>query len=434
MGSTVNANRSNAILVVFTRYPVAGQVKTRLIKALGPQGAADMHRRMTVFTVGQAEKTGAAVQIRYTGGNVDQMRAWLGPNHDYVDQGEGDLGQRLERAFDECFDQGARSVMVMGTDCPDNRASTMVNGLRLLETHPCVIGPAADGGYYMIGLSRPHPHLFRHIPWGTGDVLNRTLAAADSFILLETLNDVDEPEDLPPKISVIVPTLNECRNMGSCLQKVNEGFNVECIVVDGGSRDDTREIAARNGARVCGVSPGRARQMNEGAGMASGDIFLFLHADCQLPDGWDIHLRRVMKDPRTTLGCFSLRIRESFPARPWVELGINLRTRMLKRPYGDQGLFVRRKTFFDLGGYSELPILEDVCFVTRAKGFGRVGIILSPLVTSGRRWERFGFLKTLFLNQLILLGSRLDVDPQVLKTLYAQGRWPWSFLLMRKKR
>jgi hypothetical protein len=430
----MKTNRRNAILVVFTRYPVAGQVKTRLIKALGPQGAADMHRRMTVFTVDQAKKTGVSVQIRYTGGSVDQMRAWLGPDHDYVDQGEGDLGQRLERAFDECFDQGARFVMVMGTDCPDNRASTMVNGLRLLDTHPCVIGPAADGGYYMIGLSRPQPRLFRHIPWGTGGVLNRTLAAADSFILLETLSDVDEPEDLPPRISVIVPTLNESRNMDSCLQNVNEGFDVECLVVDGGSTDDTRIVALKNGARVCVATPGRARQMNQGAREASGDIFLFLHADCLLPDGWDIHLRRVMKDPRTAIGCFSLRIRESFPSRPWVEWGINLRTRILKRPYGDQGLFVRRKTFFDLGGYLERPILEDVCFVTQAKAFGRLDIVLSPLATSGRRWERFGFLKTLFLNQLILLGSRLDVDSQVLKTLYEQGRWRWSFLLMRKKR
>lgn len=430
----MKTNPGNAVLVVFTRYPVAGQVKTRLIKALGPEGAADMHRRMTVFTVGEARKTGFPVQIRYTGGSVDQMREWLGPDHHYVDQGEGDLGQRLERAFDDCFGQGARSVMVIGTDCPDNRAPVMVNGFRLLDTHPCVIGPAEDGGYYMIGLSRPQPRLFRNIPWGTGDVLDRTLEAADSFILLETLSDVDEPEDLPPKISVIVPTLNEYRNVGSCLRKVNQGFHVECLVVDGGSSDDTRIAALKNGARVCVAAPGRAGQMNAGAREASGDIFLFLHADCLLPDGWDIDLRRVMKDPRTALGCFSLRIRDSFPARPWVELGINLRTRLLKRPYGDQGLFVRQKTFFDLGGYCDRPILEDVCFVRRAREFGRVGIVLTPLATSGRRWERFGFWKTLFLNQLILLGSRLDIDPQVLKTLYAEGRWFWPFLFMRKKR
>jgi hypothetical protein len=340
----------------------------------------------------------------------------------------------MRRAFDAAFRGGAESVIVMGCDCPDNRAANLRACLRLLKKHPCVIGPAADGGYYLIGLSRPRPELFQNMPWGTGEVLAKSLAVARDCQLLETLPDIDRPADLPPRISVIVPTLNEADNIGRCLRGVQRGFDIECLVVDGGSRDATAMVARRAGAMVLDNAPGRAVQMNAGATRASGDILLFLHADSLLPDAWDRHVRQAMRNPRTALGYFRFKIRENLPGRRWLERGANLRAQLRGRPYGDQGLFVRQDTFARLGGFPDVPILEDLYFVEKAKKLGRLQRITQPLATSGRRWQTFGVVRTTLLNQVILAAAAKGADPHALKVAYAQGRIPWGLLFKRPQR
>jgi len=107
-------------LIIFTRFPVPGEAKTRLIPALGAEGAADLQREMTEHTVRQARKTGAEIEIRYTGGSQQQMLDWLGDDLQYADQGGGDLGERMTRAFQEHFDSGAQRVVIIGSDCPSN--------------------------------------------------------------------------------------------------------------------------------------------------------------------------------------------------------------------------------------------------------------------------------------------------------------------------
>lgn len=431
MKKSPEASGDNAAIVLFTRYPVAGRVKTRLIATLGAQGAASLQQRMTEFALRQARATGVRVQIRFTGAPLERMRAWLGEAYDYADQGGGDLGERMQRAFDAAFRGGATSVIVMGCDCPDNRAANLAACLRLLKKHDCVIGPACDGGYYLIGLSRSRPELFRDMPWGTSAVLAKTLAVAGACPLLDTLPDIDRPADLPPRISVIVPTLNEAANIERCLYSVQRGFAIECLVVDGGSRDDTAAVARRARAAVVASAPGRAAQMNAGAALATGDILLFLHADSELPDEWDRHVRQAMRDPRTSLGYFRFKIRENLPGRRWLERGTNLRARLRGRPYGDQGLFVRKDTFARLGGFPDVPILEDLLFVEMAKKLGRLQQIAQPLITSGRRWAQYGMVRTTLLNQIILAAAAMGADPHALKAAYAKGKIPWGLLFKR---
>ncbi len=411
-------------IIIFTRFPLPGKTKTRLIPSLGPEGAADIQRKMTEFTVGQAAQTGFPIQIRYTGGTVAQMREWLGEQYEYARQSDGDLGARLKNAFAEAFERGAKKVLAVGCDCPDYRAENIRDTVKLLDKSSCVIGPATDGGYYQIGLCRFNPDLFDNVAWGTETVLRQTLAKINEYKLLPVLSDVDEPDDIPAKISVIIPVLNEEEHIESTVKQAMEGFETETIVIDGGSDDGTRDRARQVGARVFRTPACRATQMNYGANQATGDILLFLHADSALPPAWDCHIRQVIKMPDTILGYFRFAINGSFAGKRWIETGTNIRSRFLKKPYGDQGLFLKKNTFTRLKGFPEVPILEDVLIVKEAKKMGHIRCASSVLLTSGRRWRKLGWFRTMYINQSVLLLARLGVDLDKLNHVYRNGKNP----------
>jgi len=193
-----------ARLILFTRYPEPGRTKTRLIPALGAQGAAALQRRMSEAVVARmvqfASQYPVNPEIRYAGGNQQAMEAWLANGIPCLDQSEGDLGDRLGRAFAQAFAQGAGPVVVIGADCPGLTPALFAQAFAALAQKDLVLGPAMDGGYYLVGLARPAPDLFSEIPWGNKEVLAETLnqarAMALSTHLLEPLADVDRPEDL----------------------------------------------------------------------------------------------------------------------------------------------------------------------------------------------------------------------------------------------
>jgi rSAM/selenodomain-associated transferase 1 len=187
-------------LIIFTRYPEPGQVKTRLIPVLGPRGAAELHRRLTMHTLGWAQELasrgGVELTVRFDGGDVNLMRKCFGANFHFVRQSLGDLGQRLADALsDTCA-----PTVAIGTDCPAITPGHVLYALAALRRAEVVLGPATDGGYYLIGLTSPQPSLFANIPWGTDRVCETTLFHARSDGLrvktLEALSDVDRPEDL----------------------------------------------------------------------------------------------------------------------------------------------------------------------------------------------------------------------------------------------
>jgi uncharacterized protein len=191
-------------IIVFTRWPVPGRVKTRLIPALGIQGAAELHRRLTEHTVRQVahfrqQRPEVGLEIRFTGGSREQLQNWL-PAGQPAEQAEGDLGTRLSRAFADAFGRGLRRVVAVGSDCPDLSPSILAEAFARLHDHDLILGPAVDGGYYLIGLRQDAAEIFNEIPWGTAAVFEETLkraaARAFSISLLETLVDVDRPEDL----------------------------------------------------------------------------------------------------------------------------------------------------------------------------------------------------------------------------------------------
>ncbi|RAM51637.1 MAG: hypothetical protein C6Y22_10490 [Hapalosiphonaceae cyanobacterium JJU2] len=192
-------------LIIFTRYPEPGLTKTRLIPALGTGGAAHLQRQMTEYTllkVRELQKAIAiSIEVRFTGGNLELMQSWLGADLIYQSQGEGDLGKRMERSLEYAFSAGAHQVIIIGTDCPDVNIQILVKAFTNLQHCDIVLGPAVDGGYYLIGLQRPFGELFVDINWGTSQVLQQTVAICHQLNLsidyLPTLADVDRPEDLP---------------------------------------------------------------------------------------------------------------------------------------------------------------------------------------------------------------------------------------------
>jgi len=200
------AGNTHNRLVVFTRYPEPGRVKTRLIATLGERRAADLQRRMTERTLAIAAeltlKGLAAVEVHYDGGTAEKMAAVFGKEQTYIPQEPGaGLGDRLLAAFHRCFEEGADRVVIVGTDCPGLSASLMRRAFEELEQASLVLGPARDGGYYLIGLQDPAPPLFENMPWGTDGLFVRTVNRAReislSTALLIPLDDVDRPEDLP---------------------------------------------------------------------------------------------------------------------------------------------------------------------------------------------------------------------------------------------
>ncbi len=197
-------------LIIFTRYPEAGKAKTRLIPALGAEGAAALHRQMADHTLQQVQTfqlqcsidmdMDVEVEVRFAGGNQSLMQHWLGTDLTYIMQGEGDLGDRMGRSFQSAFNAGAERALIIGTDCPDLDAPVLKQAFCELQQHDLVLGPASDGGYYLIGLRCWIPPLFVDIQWSTATVLARTLAIAQelhrSVGLLPVLSDVDYPADL----------------------------------------------------------------------------------------------------------------------------------------------------------------------------------------------------------------------------------------------
>ena len=209
----------------------------------------------------------------------------------------------------------------------------------------------------------------------------------------------------PEETSIIIPTLNEEKTISQCLETVVNIPGIEVIVADGGSTDRTVEIAGQHrDVKVVTSVMGRSIQMNKGAGYVSGEILLFLHADCVLPREVVLNVRNVFEGNAFVGGAFKIRLlSDKFPYQI-IEKGINFRSKILKLPYGDQGLFVKRSVFEELGGFREMSICEDLDFVCRLKKYGKIIILDARISSSIRRWENHGILRTSLRNQSLLVS------------------------------
>ena len=225
------------------------------------------------------------------------------------------------------------------------------------------------------------------------------------------------------KLSIIVPVLNEAACIGGALAALDplRRNGHEVIVVDGGSSDGTPELA-RNGAhRVLAAPRGRASQMNAAARAASGEVFLFLHADTLLPAGADRVIEAGLAATNRAWGRFDVRIEGGSPVLPVVAWFMNLRSRASGIATGDQAMFVRRAAFARVGGFPPLALMEDVALSARLRRLSPPLCIRERVVTSGRRWERHGVLRTILLMWWLRFRFFLGAAPSRLARSYRHG-------------
>lgn len=225
-----------------------------------------------------------------------------------------------------------------------------------------------------------------------------------------------------PFLSVILPVLNEAETVGRQLMalRVLRDRGAELVLVDGGSSDGTPDLAAPGVDQVIEAARGRAAQMNAGAAVSQGRVLLFLHADTALPAAAD-HLIREAITAGASWGRFDVRIDGRQRLLRVVERMMNWRSRLTGIATGDQAVFVRREVFERVGGYPDLPLMEDIALSKRLKQLARPACLHARVVTSARRWQKHGVLRTILLMWWLRARYFLGADPQRLAILYGYG-------------
>lgn len=224
------------------------------------------------------------------------------------------------------------------------------------------------------------------------------------------------------RISVIIPILNEAKNIMATLQALLPLGPSELFIVDGGSSDGTRAICRQFGVEVLTAPRGRAAQMNYGARRATGDVLLFLHADTRLPPTAFNDIRDALSDPRFVGGRFDIQLDGDHWMLRVIGAMISLRSRLSKVGTGDQGIFVRREVFQRMGGFPEIPLMEDIALCRALKRLGAVACLRSKVITSARRWESDGVWRTIIRMWALRLLYLAGVSPVRLKKFYADTR------------
>ena len=407
------------VVMLFAKAPRAGTVKTRLAADVGEERAVDLYRAMVERQLREVP-AGWQVEIHFDPVDAeDDMRAWLGSAHHYRPQADGDLGRRLKKAFGAAFSRGATTVIAIGGDCPELDQETFHEAVTRLARAELVLGPATDGGYYLLALRRPAPELFDNIPWSSNQVASMTLARAKilglSRELLTPKDDIDDiasyrgylsrvakkasPSDT---LSVIVPTLNEATSLDATLTAAVQSLpGARLIVVDGQSSDRTRDVAARHGAKVIVTRRGRGHQCRTGAAAATSDWLLFLHADTVLPPQAGLVFGNFIQQMDAQVATFRLR----FDRPHWFLRASGWFTRIdsVFTRFGDQGILIRREFYDALGGFPDWPLFEDVALLQRARAATRIHSLPATVTTSARRFNQRGPIVQQWLNARLLI-------------------------------
>ena len=389
----------------------------------------------------------------------------LGPfskcNARYMGQAPASFAGRMVDAFERALALGYRRVVMVGSDCPELTGDTVQQAFELLKCEQAVFGPATDGGFYLAGLSMPVPELFALKGYGTSHALDAVEARAQrlgiEFVRLPVLSDIDTLFDLQglyarlrqceghrrPRstwnilehlraagvpvderpLSVIVPLYNEVSQVPQLTRQLRalEPY-CELVLVDGGSTDGTRALLERE-FPVLNSPKGRGAQLNRGVAASHGELLLFLHADSCLPQGAIEELRRVLET--SSFGCFGIRFDSKAPAMLCCSFLSNFRAKYRHLPFGDQGFFMERSLFDELGGFREISLMEDYQFSLDLRERGIKPVLARKRIRTSSRRYAGGLLKQL--STMVQMGRlrkmyRDGADPAQLAALYRDIR------------
>jgi rSAM/selenodomain-associated transferase 2 len=225
-----------------------------------------------------------------------------------------------------------------------------------------------------------------------------------------------------PAVSIIIPVLNEAAGINGVIEHLRDPaaiHDAEIIVVDGEVAGSTLSAITDSTVRKIVSPAGRGRQMNLGASQARGRVLLFLHADTVLPRRGFALIRKAMEDPNMAAGAFELGIDSQRALFRITEAYVSVRTRLTRIPFGDQAIFIRREYFERLGGFRDIPIMEDVELMARIRKRGdRIAVIPEKVRTSARRWEREGILSCTMRNWMLQAAYAFGVPPERLAKWY----------------
>lgn len=403
-------------IIIFTRVPIPGQTKTRMMPHLTEKECAGLHICFLKDIGRECKKTGKDLYIFYTPeGKQNILFPLFGKGVKYRNQKGGALGERMENAFRVVFQDGYESCILIGTDIPELKSSYLEQAFHKLRMKDVVLGPTPDGGYYLIGMKQLHSTAFEDQTYGHKTVFENTVRALRekklSVDYVPQLADMDSPEDLGGfvkrdkdsrrnqskntrkfilnhrKISVIIPIYNEEKTIGY-IQKQLEPIKDKCeiLFVDGGSTDRTLKKIKKE-FKVITSEKGRACQMNTGAGISTGDILFFLHCDSKLPPNPLKQIRHVME--KYQVGGFGIAFASKNFFMFTCRILSNYRMKFRNIIFGDQGIFIERHLFFEMKMFQEIPIMEDYQFSLDLKKRGeKIGMTRQRIYTSDRRYPK----------------------------------------------
>lgn len=443
---------SKKALIIFTRVPEPGKTKTRLMPYFTPKQCAKLH---TCFLKDIAKMCGELeedVFICHTPQDEKQiLHTIFGTKAEYFLQSESGLGERMFEAIDFVLKKGYEACVLIGTDVPEVDSRDIRQAFELLETKEVVFAPVVDGGYYLVGMKEAKREVFEQKTYGHGNVLHDTMTGLQNcgitVGLLDEKNDIDTREDIvrfrermrknkqlqhsetgkylmrTGKISIILPIYNEEKTIQKMVKQLESLKNkCEILFVDGGSTDRTLEYIGEE-YTVLHCEKGRGRQMNLGAKKSTGDILFFLHCDSELPEKPLEQIRTVMKDYR--FGCFGIAFHSKNFFMFTCRVISNHRIKDRKVVFGDQGIFIDRDLFFEVGMFPEIPLMEDYQFSLTLKERGeKIGITKNRIYTSDRRFPKGTIpkLKEMWKMNRLRKKYRDGVDIQTISKMYDDVR------------
>lgn len=453
MSLSKTKKRENAY-ILFTREPVPGYTKTRLIPYYTPDQCAELHKCFLRDIARELKGRSFDIVVAYTGGEPEFLRKVFGKKAQYIQQRGDDLGSRMENAISDVLAMGYRKAVLTGSDIPELETETIETAFAMLGSCDVVMGPTADGGYYLTGMSRLIQEAFDVKTYGDSTVFEETVSSIRKkglkAGLVDEYYDIDTRDDLVEyrrritedralrrsytgrfviqnlKLSVIIPVYNEEAAVYGLTEQlkrcVSGRSDTEIIFVDGGSTDRTVSLIGSD-FRVISGKKGRGLQMNLGAMESCGDILFFLHCDSILPDDFIDEIKHCMR--RHSFGCFGVK----FASRNFFMLTnriiSNHRAFVRGLPFGDQGMFIERELFFETGMFPETSLMEDFEFSKKLRRYGiRPGMTCRRILTSARRYGKGtkAIIGTEFRMWNLRRLYRKGKDPEELKDMYKDIR------------